>query len=241
MYKILTRRGVLKVNKRKKPKFQVGDIVVMMLYGIVGAVTNVKELEQTFTYEIDGKTGSYLESSLIHLDEFNENYSEHEHISVDYRFYFDDLVQVPNISKDIYKVVGFRTEIWRYKNESWEDVIYELARVRDGDWLECSEEEVTLVCEAKNAEQFLKKFAETNPGMGLKKLPKKNKKSPISKEIVVKPLTELQKKERIDNLLDLYFDYVSLKHNFGDGEFDKVIALIIKKLHELTGINNATL
>lgn len=224
------------MTKRKKPKFQLGDIVVMMLYGIVGAVTKTKELEQTFAYEIDGNNGYYLESSLIHLDEFNENYSEHEHISVDYRFYFDDLVQVPNISKDIYKVIGFRTEIWRYKNESWEDVIYELSRLNDGDWLECSEEEITLVAEAKNAEQFLKKYNESNAGNAvIKRLPKQSKKSPISKEIVVKPLSELQKKERIDNLLDLYFDYESLKQNFGDEEFDKVLVLIKKKLSEIIG------
>ena len=141
-----------------------------------------------------------------------------------------------SIGKDYYRVVGFRTEIWRYKDEAWEDVIYELARIKDDDWLECSEDEMILVAEAKDADLFLKKqnLSPTNKSM----LPKpfNRRKKPITTEITVKALTEIQKKEKIDRLLDLYYDYRCLKLNFGDEEFNKVLEMIVKKLKMLTTV-----
>ncbi|MDF2556499.1 MAG: hypothetical protein K0R71_327 [Bacillales bacterium] len=221
------------MSKRKKPKFQIGDIVVMVLYGTVGEITQVKEMEQSYVYEIDGQKGFYLESSLVPLDEFNENVFDYEQINIDYKFFFGDLVQVLNIGKELYKIVGFRTEIWRYQDESWEDVIYELSRVKDGDWLECAEEEITLVAEAKEADKYLKKQDLMISGKNSTQKQVKNKKKQQTKEIIVKPLNESQKKERIDHLLDLYNDYKSLKENFGDDEFQKVLQMIINKLKSL--------
>ncbi len=222
------------MSKRKKPKFQVGDIVVMVLYGIVGEVTQLKEIEHSYVYELDGNDGFYLESSLMHLDEFNGKDFDFEQINIDYKFFFGDLVKVPSTGKDIYKVVGFRTEIWRYKDESWEDVIYELAKITDGDWLECAEDEMTLVAEAKDAERFIKKQEVGNAGKNTTNKTYSRKKKPVTKEIIVKPLTEAQKKEKIDQLLDLYSDYRHLKNQFGDEEFDKVLKMIVKKLKTLT-------
>ncbi len=225
------------MSKRKKPKFQIGDIVVMVLYGVVGEITKFKELEHSYVYEIDGNDGFYLESSLMHLDEFNGKDFDYEQINIDYKFFFGDLVQVPNTGSALYKVIGFRTEIWRYKDESWEDVIYELARTSDGDWLECAEDEMILIAEAKDAERYLKK-QDSNIGgksSGNKQLGRKKK--PVTKEIIVKQLTDAQKKDKIDQLLDLYTDYRHLKNQFGDEEFDKVLKMIVKKLKTLTETN----
>ena len=54
--------------------------------------------------------------------------------------------------------MGFRTEIWRYKEDAWEDIIYELSRIGDGQWLEASEDELILVADAENANAFLQKL-----------------------------------------------------------------------------------
>lgn len=221
------------MSKRKKPKFQIGDIVVMVMYGIVGEITQMKEMEQSYLYEIDGQKGFCLESSLIPLDEFNEQVFDYEQINIDYKFFFGDLVQVLNLGKDLYKVVGFRTEIWRYQDESWEDVIYELTRVKDGDWLECPEEEISLVVDAKEADKYLKKHDSIISGKNSNQKQVKNKKKHQTKEIIVKPINEIQKNERIDHLLDLYNDYRHLKELFGDEEFNKVLQMIENKLKTL--------
>ena len=65
-------------------------------------------------------------------------------------------VQVYGYGSDLFKVVGFRTEIWRYKEDAWEDIIYELSRIGDGQWLEASEDELILVADAENANAFCK-------------------------------------------------------------------------------------
>ncbi|WP_090749912.1 hypothetical protein [Mesobacillus persicus] len=59
---------------------------------------------------------------------------------------------------DLFKIVGFRTGICRYKEDSWEDIIYELSRIKDGEWLEAGEEELTLIADAESADVFIKKF-----------------------------------------------------------------------------------
>ena len=103
--------------------------------------------------------------------------------------------------EDLFKIVGFRTEIWRYKDDAWEDVIYELMRVTDGEWLEADENEITLVADEGQAEAFIKKYGFVFPakkGMKTKKLP-----SPMG-----------QKPNWIDQLLDHYNDYKLLYELF---------------------------
>ncbi len=66
-----------------------------------------------------------------------------EWIELNYNFTFGDLVQVTGYDKDVFRIVGFRTEVWRYKNDAWEDTIYELSRITDGEWLEADESDLT--------------------------------------------------------------------------------------------------
>lgn len=73
-----------------------------------------------------------------------------EWIELNYNFTFGDLVQVTGYDKDVFRIVGFRTEVWRYKNDAWEDTIYELSRITDGEWLEADESDLTLLANAQN-------------------------------------------------------------------------------------------
>ncbi|GAE44321.1 IG hypothetical 18022 [Mesobacillus boroniphilus JCM 21738] len=58
-----------------------------------------------------------METSLQMLSEYDGKLLEKEQIDIEYKYFFGDLVQVKGYGSDLFKVVGFRTEIWRYKEE----------------------------------------------------------------------------------------------------------------------------
>ena len=219
------------MGKRKKPKYNIGDTVVITMYGTVGKVTDVKWLDGMYVYEIDNSEGLYFESKLKTLSEFEGEIIEKEHIDIEYRFFFGDLVQVKGYGSDLFKVVGFRTEIWRYKENAWEDVIYELARIKDGEWLEAGEEELTLVADAESADLLIQKlgllFLVNKPNEILK-IPES--KSQIRKAEREELKRKMDKKEYIDFLLDVYNDYRVLYKLFQDPEYEQVMRVVLRKL-----------
>ncbi len=159
---------------------------------------------------------------------------EQEQIDIEYKFFFGDLVQVSGYGADLFKVVGFRTEIWRYKEDAWEDVIYELSRVSDGEWLEAGEEELTFVADAESADTFIQK-------LGLLYLVNKQEQTagkPKTQNMVRKAeLEEIErkkeKKQLIDNLLDIYNDYRILYELFHDKEYYQVMRVVLRRLESL--------
>lgn len=70
---------------RKKPKYEVGDTVVITIYGTVGKVTDVKWLDGMYVYEVNKSDGLYLESSLQPLSEFEGDVSDKEHVDIEYQ------------------------------------------------------------------------------------------------------------------------------------------------------------
>nr|WP_080845754.1 hypothetical protein [Cytobacillus gottheilii] len=222
------------MNNRKESKYKIGDTVVIIIYGTVGKITDVKWLDDMYVYEVNKSEGLFVESSLQLLADYKGNIVEKEHIDIEYQYFFGDLVQVRGYGADIFKIVGFRTEIWRYKEDAWEDVIYELSRINDGEWLEASEEELTLLADAESAEAFIQK-------LGLLYLMNKKEKLPELKETKTtfrKAEKELlagkqDKQELIDGLLDIYNDYQILYSLFQDEEYKYIMRVIIRKLKNL--------
>lgn len=220
-----------KRKKPKKPKYKIGDSVVITIYGTVGKVTDVKWLDGMYVYEIDKSEGLYFESKLELLSEYEGEIVEKEQIDIEYKFFFGDLVQVKGYGAELFKVVGFRTEIWRYKENAWEDVIYELARIKDGEWLEAGEEELTLVADAETADMFIQKLGLlflANKPQALLNLPEP--KNPIRNREREELNSKMEKKEYIDFLLDVYNDYRLLYDLFHDEEYKKVMKVVLKKL-----------
>ncbi|WP_315970022.1 hypothetical protein [Bacillus massilinigeriensis] len=221
-------------KKRKKPKFKVGDTVVITMYGTVGKVTDVKWLDGMYVYEINQSAGLYIESSLKKLSEYDASLVEKEHINIVYKYIFGDLVQVKGYGSDLFKIVGFRTEIWRYKEDAWEDVIYEMSRINDGEWLEAGEEEITLIADAENADTFIRKLGIIDsqnkkriPFDVPEKLPaiqKVEKETAISKE---------EKYQYINHLLDVYNDYHFLYQTFKDDDYLRVMKMILHNLQNI--------
>ncbi|WP_445491153.1 hypothetical protein [Niallia sp. 03133] len=227
------------MGNRKKPKFKIGDTVVIILYGTVGKITNVKWLDDMHVYEVNKSEGLYLESSLQMLSEYEGELMETEKIDIEYRYFIGDLVKVKGYGSNLFKIMGFRTEIWRYKSDAWEDIIYELSRVSDGEWLEAGEEELTLVADADNADTFIQKLGLLYI-MDKKKKPVDLQKTNNSFRATEKELLERskEKKELIDGLLDIYNDYQILFHIFHDREYEQVMKLTLRKLKLISSLDD---
>ncbi|MBD7936209.1 MULTISPECIES: hypothetical protein [Cytobacillus] len=221
---------------RKKPKYEVGDTVVITIYGTVGKVTDVKWLDGMYVYEVNKSDGLYLESSLQPLSEFEGDVSDKEHVDIEYQYFFGDLVQVKGYGTEIFKVVGFRTEIWRYKEDAWEDVIYELSRISDGEWLEAGEEELSLLSDAEQADEFIEKLGMLFLINQQAITEIKNNEDFCNQNVEVSrtDLTTNEEKQIIDGLLDIYNDYSFLYNFFQDEEYEKAMKIILKKLETIT-------
>jgi hypothetical protein len=201
------------VKKRKRPKFQIGDTVVITIYGTVGVVTNMKQLDGEIVYEINKNEGLFKENTLAFLTEYKGGENHFERLFIEYKYSFGDLVRVKGCENDLFKIIGCRTEIWRYKEDAWEDIIYELTRIPDGEWLEAQEEELKLVADHEEAERILKK---TELLLISSQAKRKGLPAPESPEIL------------IDRLLDELNDYQQLYHYFQD-EFYRVKVKEIKE------------
>jgi hypothetical protein len=234
------------MKRRKIPKYKVGDTVVITMYGTVGKITDVKYIDGNYVYEVNKSDGLFVEAGLQLLSEYEGKLMEQEQIDIEYKFFFGDLVQVAGYGSDLFKIVGFRTEIWRYKEDAWEDVIYELSRISDGEWLEAGEEELTLVADAESADTFIQKLGLlylVNNEDKQKKQENQEKQIAISKtqnsqNVIRKAeLEEIErkkeKKQLIDHLLDIYNDYKILYNLFHDQEYYQVMRVILRKLNSV--------
>ncbi len=210
-------KGEGRMKKRKDPRFRVGDTVVVTIYGTVGKITDIKKLDGEFLYEVNESEGLFKEKALELLDSYDGYIFEQEQIDIEYKFLFGDLVIVKGYEEDLFKVVGFRTEIWRYKDDAWEDVIYELMRITDGEWLEADEDEITLVADEEQAEAFIKKYGFVFPQ---------------KKEGKVKFLHSpaFPKPSWIDQLLDHYNDYKTLYLLFQDSKYKNKMDYVLEQL-----------
>ncbi|KAB7673033.1 hypothetical protein [Bacillus sp. B1-b2] len=227
------------MTNQKKPRFKIGDTVVITIYGTVGKITSVKFLDNMHVYEVNKSEGLYLESSLQMLSEYEGEITDTEKIDIEYHFFIGDLVKVRGYGSNLFKIMGFRTEIWRYKSDAWEDIIYELSRVSDGEWLEAAEDELTLVADKDSADTFIQKLGLLYI-MDKKKKPVNLNKTNSSYRQSEKELLETakEKQELIDGLLDLYNDYTVLYKLFKDPEYEQVLKQTMRKLKRISKKND---
>jgi hypothetical protein len=170
-------------------------------------------------------------------------------------FNFGDIVKVVGYYPRLFEIDGRRIEHWQNKDEEWTDVIYEVYDVLTSDWIECAEEDITLVVEADKAEEYL----EANPpeyeapspikpewmtimfgGDETMSNPKEPRK-PTARELsaqLAKEQKEMRKKrgEQIDNLLDLRNWAADMLAKTNDEAYgDRVMAIDceLKKLTEV--------
>lgn len=199
------------------PKYEIGDIVVIKKYGSVGKVTSIRLLDGQYLYEVNDSGGLFQENGIVLLTDYKGELFDKEQIDIEYKFFFGDLVQVKGYKDELFKVVGFRTEIWRYQEDAWEDIIYELTRINDGEWLEADEAELILMADSEHADEFLKKYGFVFPVKTVKK------------PLLLPPPTQ-QLSIKIDGLLDQYNDYKTLFNMFKDERYLTILNSIKKQL-----------
>ncbi|MGN8234871.1 hypothetical protein ACTHAL_003679, partial [Priestia flexa] len=219
---------------KKKPKYRIGDTIVVTIYGTVGTITDIKVMDGLFVYEINHSEGLFLEDTIELLEDYDGQILVQERVELEYKYFFGDIVQVFNYGKELFKIIGIRTEIWRYKEDAWEDIVYELSRVTDGEWLEASEEELILVTPHEETENYVQNIDMLYLGKEIKKtelLPTMKKQNGHGKEEM--KLTK-EKHEIINGLLDVYNDYKTLHEMFQDDEYVEVMNLVLKHLHKIS-------
>lgn len=181
-----------------------------------------------YVYEVNNHDGLYVENTLQAINDFEGKTFEKEWIELNYKFTFGDLVQVTGYEKEIFRVVGLRTEVWRYKNDAWEDTVYELSRITDGEWLEADESDLTLLATAQTANLILKKLKQDKNVLTKLDLEKIK-----SIHDMHRSQDRTDKKEIINGLLDVYNDYEALYLLFKDEEYKIVMDLVMKNLTKL--------
>ncbi|MGG3575088.1 hypothetical protein ABES25_11605 [Bacillus gobiensis] len=220
--------------KKNTPKFQVGDVVVIVMYGTVGTITKVHQIEKHFLYEVNQNEVLYFESSIQLYSEYDGIIVDMEKIDIEYEFLIGDIVRVKTYGKELFKIVGHRTEIWRYAEDGWEDIIYELTRMKDGAWLETEEEELTLVMREYELDRFMHQLlfvhyvGESNlESEGLKKILLSSKQSTEEKELLIGNSNSV-----VDELLDIYNDYKVLYEMFHDAEYKDMMSFVLDSLKD---------
>ncbi|MFY4776864.1 hypothetical protein [Metabacillus sp. RGM 3146] len=214
-----------------KPKYQVGDVVVVIIYGTVGTITSVYQVNQHFLYEVNHGEVLFFERAIVPYSDYEGRVFEIERIEIEYGYAIGDLVHIKGYGKDLFKIAGLRTEVWRYLEDGWEDTVYELTRVTDGEWLEAAEEELVLVMSQQEAEKCLQQIM---------MLYTKQKNSPEWEQMLASAMPEIKKgvqdsrMNMINHLLDIYNDYQILYDMFLDPEYKEMMELVLESLKRYT-------
>lgn len=208
------------MTKRGQPKFTLGDTVVIAKDGITSTINKIVNHDGNWYYSLENNENLYAECNLLFQKEYEKSFQKRENINIEYKYHFGDIVRVKGYGQELFVIIGFRAEIWRYKESSWEDIIYELSRITDGQWLEAAEEELTYITNEDNA----------------KKLINAKKQTAAKNQLLISPQkTQSRTKEisDIDSLLDMYNDYLFLYQNFGEAGYKKKMREILRKLEAI--------
>jgi hypothetical protein len=225
----LFQAGGTAMDFQQKPKFSIGDIVVNMLYGTVGTITDIKILEGTFLYEVNHSNSLFMEQSLVLLSEFDGHLLVTEEIEIELPYFFGEIVQVKDLGSEYYKIVGVRTEIWRYQDEGWEEIIYELSRLSDGKLHEATPDELIPLSPNDHSLVFSQDIHWISPIL-IDKLEWEEQITMYRKSEKERLRSKQEQKEIIDGLLDIYNDYKRLYEWFHDEEYKKVMEMTLKNL-----------
>ncbi|TXC93176.1 hypothetical protein FS935_02995 [Metabacillus litoralis] len=210
--------------KKNRPKFKLGDIVVIVLYGTVGTITKIHFVDDQYVYEVNYSEVLYFENSLQLFSDYDGVVIETEKISIDVHYQIGDIVLVKGYGKSFFKVVGIRTEIWRYEEDGWEDLTYELTRISDGEWLEADEDEISLIISEHEAESFIQQLYLNNT------LSDESRYDEFFSHYLNEENQEKPYIKITDELLDMYNDYHTLYQMFCDQDYKDMMQLIIRSL-----------
>lgn len=208
----------------KRPKFSVGDIVVNTLYGTVGTVTDIQQVDGTFLYEINHGHSLFTEQTLVLLSEFTGDLWIAEEIEIELPFFLGEIVRVRDYGGQLFKVVGVRTEIYRYYGEGWEETIYELKRLTDGWEIEVHLEDMIPLADGDETSVTLVQDIVIA--------------APMKASIALPPAGGEKSGPSVDDLLDMYNDYKALYEWFGDDQYKRMMETVVQRLQTIVNYHN---
>jgi hypothetical protein len=208
----------------KRPKFSVGDIVVNTLYGTVGTITDIQQIDDTFLYEINHSRSLFMEHMLVLLSDFDGDLWITEEIEVELPFFLGEIVRVRDYGDHLFKVVGVRTEIYRYHGEGWEETIYELQRLIDGWEIEVHMEDMIPLADDEETSIILIQDIVLS--------------APMKTYALLSSAEEAAKLPSIDELLDMYNDYKFLYEWFRDEQYKQMMETVVKRLQMMANYHN---
>ncbi|MCZ0755708.1 hypothetical protein [Anoxybacillus sp. J5B_2022] len=212
------------------PKFSIGDVVVNTLYGTVGAITDVQYIDGMFLYEVNHSTSLFMEQSLVLLSEFSGDIWITDEIEIELPFFLGELVQVQNYENDVFKIIGVRTEIYRYQDEGWEEIVYELKRLTDGLEIEANIEDVISIASSEETSVVVLQDIALLGYVG--------RREPLSFQSLLPVPSEDD--ESVDQLLDMYNDYRRLYEWFGDEQYKQTMEMTLMNLRKLVHEKNSS-
>jgi hypothetical protein len=220
------------MNNKNNPKFKIGDIVVISIYGTVGTIKKLHQIENHFVYEVNHGEVLLFENALQLYSDYEGTIIEMENISIEVLYQIGDIVLVKGYGNSLFRIIGIRTEVWRYADDGWEELTYELTRMADGAWLEAIEEEISLMISNEEAEIIMQQLHLNKPlledGRDLESHIINQTSSP---ETTNESNEILDQEKMIDELLDIYNDYLALYQMFQDPEYKEMMNFILKSLN----------
>lgn len=216
---------------KNSPKYKIGDIVVIIMYGTVGTITKLHQVEQHFVYEVNHSDVLFFEKALHLFSDYEGAMIETEKITINIQYQIGDIVLVKGYGDSLFRIVGVRTEVWRYDNDGWEELTYELTSVAAGEWLEATEEEMSLMISNQEAESFIQQLHFNHTIIDENLYYSSIISNHISSESI-STANELQDQSKmVDELLDIYNDYKTLYEMFNEPEYKEMMIIILKSLH----------
>jgi hypothetical protein len=220
------------MNNKNKPKFKIGDIVVISIYGTVGTITKLHQIENQFVYEVNHGEVLLFENALQLYSDYEGTIIEMENISIEVLYQIGDIVLVKGYGNSLFRIDGIRTEVWRYADDGWEELTYELTRMADGAWLEAIEEEISLMISNEEAAIIMQQLHLNNPLLEDGRDLGSHIINQTSSSETVDESNEISDQEKIiDELLDIYNDYLALYQMFQDPEYKDMMNFILKSLN----------
>lgn len=70
-------------------------------------------------------------------------------------YHFGDIVSIAGYHPQVFIVDGYREERYYYPNEQWTDLVYELHCANSGEWIEADDDDLSLVVQAEQADEYL--------------------------------------------------------------------------------------
>lgn len=216
---------------KNSPKYKIGDIVVIIMYGTVGTITKLHQVEKHFVYEVNHSDVLFFEKALQLFSDYEGAMIETEKITINIQYQIGDIVLVKGYGNSLLGIVGLRTEVWRYDNDGWEELTYELTSIAEGEWLEATEEEMSLMISNQEAESFIQQLHFNHTIIDENLYYSSILSNHISSESR-STANELQDQNKmVDELLDIYNDYKTLYQMFNEPEYKEMMSIILKSLH----------